>query len=97
MLECFTPELKCVINLKKGRIMEKLLNNLDKIHTTPLGEERIRKNIGKTSEWCKEQVKNSVILKKGKNYYCTVGSVCIVVNASSYTIITAHRIKETKS
>ena len=77
--------------------MEKLLKNLDKIHTTPLGEEQIRKNIGKTSEWCKEQIADSKIEKRGKNYYCTVGSVCVVVNASSYTIITAHRIKETRS
>ena len=72
--------------------MDNLVENIVKIHTTLLGEERIRKNIGKTSEWCKEQVKNCKIEKRGKNYYCTVGSVCIVVNASSFTIITAHKI-----
>ncbi len=76
--------------------MEKLLKNLDKIHTTSLGEERIRKNIGKTSEWCKEQIVNSKVERKGKNYYCVAGSVCVVVNASSYTIITAHAVLNAK-
>ncbi len=72
--------------------MDNLLKHLDKIHTTQLGELRIRKNIDKTSEWCKEQIKNCQVERKGKNYYCTVYSVCIVVNASSFTIITAHKI-----
>jgi hypothetical protein len=77
-----------------------LLSNLDKIHTTELGKERIKKNLGlivdDIVDWCIQKIKdkNSVISRQGKNWYITVDKcIIITVNAHSYTIITAHRVK----
>jgi hypothetical protein len=78
----------------------KLMSNLDKIHTTELGKERIKKNLCLTADdvvkWCIKNIrdKNSVIFRKGKNWYITVNNCIITVNAQSFTIITAHKINE---
>lgn len=74
-----------------------LFDNIDKIHTTELGVKRIQKNLGIDEdpvEYCisKIQDKDAVIERKGKNYYVAVDGCVITVNASSYTIITAHKI-----
>ena len=74
-----------------------LLNNIDKIHTTPMGIDRIKKNLNITSDplkYCIDIIKNKecVITKKGKNYYCMLDHIIITVNSNSYTIITAHII-----
>ena len=47
-------------------------------------------------EYCIDKIKqeNAVIERKGKNYYVTVDGIIITVNASSYTIITAHKEKK---
>ena len=75
-----------------------LLKNLDKLHTTELGVERIRKNLSIDSEvdvveYCKVKIESSdaSIERKGKNWYVRIDSEIITVNASSYTIITAHK------
>ncbi|MDE5745803.1 MAG: DUF3781 domain-containing protein [Paramuribaculum sp.] len=74
------------------------LINIDKLHTTPLGEERISKNLQidriDIINYCRTMILNnsSVILRKGKNWYITNGNVTITVNAGSHTIITAHKI-----
>lgn len=71
---------------------------LDKLHTTPLGVERIRRNLGlSTSDvvgWCKEHIEepDSRITRRGKNWYIITAGCQITVNAYSYTIITAHRL-----
>lgn len=76
-----------------------LLSNINQIHTTILGEERIRRNLDLGREdavaYCKKQIcnKDARIDKRGKNYYCMYRAVIITVNSFSYTIITAHRIK----
>lgn len=76
----------------------KLLLNLDKVHTTDLGVVRIRKNlsldISNVVSWCKSKIQNpnSSILRKGKNYYINTDTYVITVNAYNYTIITAHMI-----
>ena len=75
-----------------------LLQNIDKIHTTEMGIERISKNLGITGdvvEYCKDKIlkKESIVEHRGKNYYTTVDDCIITVNASSYTIITAHKKK----
>ena len=75
-----------------------LLNNLDRIHTTELGTQRIKKNLGLTDAdivaWCKDKIKDaSAIVKQGKNWYVHTDTAVITVNASSYTIITAHMLK----
>ena len=76
-----------------------LLRNLDKVHTTEMGVDRIKRNIEVDVEdivsYCIDKIKqdNAVIEKKGKNYYVNVDGIIITVNASSYTIITAHKEK----
>ena len=77
-----------------------LLNNLDKVHTTEMGVDRIIRNISVDVDdivkYCIDKIKqdNAVIERKGKNYYVTVDGIVITVNASSYTIITAHKVKK---
>lgn len=76
-----------------------LILNLDRLHTTDLGVERIRRNLclveGDVVEWCRKKIKesNGSIIRKGKNWYVNIDSCVITVNAYSYTIITAHKIK----
>ena len=48
-----------------------LFDNIDRIHTTDMGVDRIKRN----------------------NWYICVEGCIITVNASSYTIITAHKEK----
>ena len=79
--------------------MEELYNNINKIHTTHMGVSRIKKNLNINTdviEYCKEKIldKNSNIYKKGKNFYCENGNIKITINKNSYTIITAHIIKD---
>lgn len=75
---------------------EQLLLDLDRLHTTELGVERIRKHLGLHIDdvvgWCQETIKspNASIIRKGKNWYITVNGCKITINAHSYTIITAH-------
>lgn len=75
-----------------------LLQNIDKIHTTPLGVERIRRNLSLPDDedpvrWCKEKIYSpkTMITRKGKNWYVHVDAYILTINAYSYTIITAHR------
>jgi hypothetical protein len=73
-----------------------LTNNIDKIHTTELGIERIKRNLGLETDdvvnWCKQKVKQSEkIVRKGKNWYVYADHSVITINAHSYTIITAHK------
>ncbi|MCL1859377.1 MAG: DUF3781 domain-containing protein [Oscillospiraceae bacterium] len=76
-----------------------LLDNLDKIHTTELGVVRIKKNLGLDNpnvvEWCRQKVSTADdISRKGKNWYVYNENFVITINAYSYTIITAHMVKE---
>jgi len=74
-----------------------LLSNIDKIHTTALGVERIKRNlcldVDDVVGWCKQktQDENSSIIRKGKNWYINTDNCIITINANSYTIITAHK------
>ncbi|MBQ4235593.1 MAG: DUF3781 domain-containing protein [Treponema sp.] len=80
-----------------------LLDNIEKIHTTELGADRIRRNLGldKTAtdsdpvEYCRQKILFSGcnIYKQGKNWYCEIDGIIITVNSYSYTIITAHKMK----
>lgn len=76
-----------------------LIQNLDKLHTTELGDGRIKKNLSldgeDTVKWCRDKILNSnaIIVRKGKNWYISIDNCEITVNAYSYTIITAHKIK----
>ena len=73
--------------------------NLDKVHTTELGAERIKRNLGLADvdvvTWCKHKIRDAEnIIKRGKNWYVHTGDEIITVNVSSFTIITAHRYKK---
>ena len=73
-----------------------LLLNVEKIHTTVMGADRIRKNLSLNSEdvveYCKNKIKdkNCKLYNKGKNLYCEIDNIIITINLQSYTIITAH-------
>lgn len=75
---------------------EILLSNIDKVHTTELGVNRIKKNlkldINDVVEYCKSKVLDNKcnIYKKGKNWYCEIDNIKITINSHSYTFITAH-------
>ena len=76
--------------------MNDLLNNIDKVHTTSMGIDRIKKNINIDDiDNLKELIKdkNCNIYKQGKNYYCEINNIKITINSYSYTIITAHLLK----
>jgi len=79
---------------------DELLKNLDKLHTTELGVERIKRNLLLDTDdvvgWCKAKFDSvkAVITRSGKNWYVNVDNCIITVNAYSYTIITAHREKK---
>lgn len=73
-----------------------LIANIDKVHTTKMGVERIKKNLkinnNDVVKYCKEKVLDNRcnIYKKGKNFYCEIDNIIITINSYSYTIITAH-------
>ena len=73
-----------------------LLDNINKVHTTAMGINRIKKNLkldtNDVVEYCKNKVlnKNCNIYKQGKNWYCEIDNIIIIINSYSYTIITAH-------
>lgn len=69
------------------------------LHTTSLGEVRIKKNLGlecvKVIEFCKSLIQNEKcnVYKQGKNYYFELDNIKLTVNAKSFTVITAHKIR----
>lgn len=77
--------------------MQNSIIDLDKLHTTELGEVRIKRNLSIQADdvvlWCKEFVKQAdIIIGQGKNLYAYKNGVVITINAKSNTIITAHPI-----
>ena len=79
--------------------MKDLLLNINKIHTTPMGIERIKRNLQLEDINVVDFIKNKVqdkrcnIYIKGKNYYCEIDNIIITINSYSFTIITAHKQK----
>ena len=73
-----------------------LIENIDRLHTTDMGVDRIRRNLGLGNidvvTWCKEKIlkTDAVIERHGKNWYVDIDGCVITVNASSFTIITCH-------
>lgn len=77
---------------------KELLDNIERIHTTDMGKARIRRNLSlgddiDVVQWCVDRLKSSSIERKGKNWYVTGKGYVITINASAYTIITAHQRK----
>ena len=77
---------------------ETLAALLADLHTTSMGEARIRRNAALDSEnviaWCRERIAapDAIIERRGKNFYVTSGGFTLTINAGSHTVITAHRL-----
>ena len=77
-----------------------ILLNISKLHTTERGILRIKNNLGLDNcdvcLFCKNKIldKKCNIYRKGKNWYCVLDGITIGVNASSYTIMTAHKYEK---
>ena len=77
-----------------------LLLNLDRLHTTEMGVERIKRNLSLDTddvvEWCRGKIfdAGASLSRRGKNWYAVIDNCEITVNAHSYTIITAHKVKK---
>ena len=60
---------------------EILLVNIDRVHTTEMGMDRIKKNLKLDSndvvEYCKNKIldENCNIYKQGKNWYCEIDNI----------------------
>ena len=73
-----------------------LLDNLDQLHSTEAGIRRLKKNLEikdrDVVRWCADKIrsKDAMITRTGKNWYINSEHCTITVNASTYTIITAH-------
>ena len=67
------------------------------VHTTDMGVDRIRRNLGlgeiDVVIWCKEEIlkADADTKRHGKSWYVRIDGCVITVNASSYTIITCHK------
>lgn len=76
-----------------------LILNLEKLHTTDLGIVRIKRNltldVDDIVNWCREKIQNpnTIIIRRGKNWYIKIEDYELTVNVYSFTIITAHKIK----
>lgn len=77
--------------------VKKLIDNIDKLHTTELGLKRIKRNLSLDTDdvikWCKQVIcsSNSTFILNGKNWYIHNEKCIITVNAHSFTVITAHK------
>ena len=82
-----------------------LLENIENLHTTPMGVGRIRRNLELGDDvkdvvaWCHEKIMNAstVMTRQGKNWYVKIDGCIITVNAYSFTIITAHKLSADKT
>ncbi len=77
---------------------EELREKIKRLHTTEQGIRRIRKNLGLAEDtdpvkWCREVIlaRDSVIERRGKNWYVRHPGCIITVHAGSFTVITARK------
>jgi hypothetical protein len=89
-------ELTKIMNKSLKLAKNKIAFDINKIHITPLGIMRIKKNLELGTvdvvNWCKKKIKNADhIIRRGKNWYVHNENAIITINAHSYTIITAHK------
>lgn len=84
---------------EKPDTAEMLAGCVEKLHTTELGAQRIRKNLAlecdDAVEWCRKRLlcKDASVTRRGKNLYVVTDGCEITVNLESGTVITAHRIR----
>ena len=79
--------------------LRELRENIDKIHLTESGRDRIKRNLllntDDVLEWCLAKIgrENAAVTKKGKNYYVIADCCALTINSGSFTVITAHRCR----
>ena len=68
------------------------------LHTTPMGARRIQRNLDLSPgadpvQWCRRLISSpgTVLTRRGKNIYASLGEIRITIHATALTIITAHR------
>ena len=77
-----------------------LIDNIDRLHTTEMGADRIQKNLRTDTDdtvgYCRSIILSDGcrIYRQGKNFYCETDTAVITVNSYSFTIITAHLRKQ---
>ena len=77
--------------------MNDLIKNIDRLHTTEMGIERIKRNLSIESDdvwqWFIAKILNegAIMKRRGKNWYIRMDDCELTVHACSYTVITAHR------
>ncbi len=97
MGDFYREEFLTVNTILEVAVVQNLISNIDKLHTTDLGAARIKRNLNLQIEdvilWCKEFVEQAdIIIGQGKNWYVYRSGLVITINARSNTIITAHPI-----
>ena len=78
---------------------EEIQKRIDEIHTTPMGIDRIKHNLGLSCpdsavvDWCRSRITalDASFTLKGKNWYITSSNAVFTVNKYSMTIITAKK------
>ncbi|MBR3210482.1 MAG: DUF3781 domain-containing protein [Bacilli bacterium] len=76
---------------------EELIKNIEKLHTTKLGEVRIQKNLNLSDTNVVNTIKNIILKReckinqKGKNIYCETKDIILTINKNNFCIITAHK------
>jgi hypothetical protein len=72
--------------------------DINKLHTTALRAERIKRNLGLDCDdvvaWCKQAILNATDepkLRIGKNWYVYCDGIVLTINSTSNTIITAKK------
>ncbi len=76
-----------------------LRSAIDKIHTTALAAERIRRNLHLSDPDAEDHIRRLILsedcraYRQGKNIYCESCGVRITLHAGSYTVITAHPVR----
>lgn len=78
---------------EKQKILDEFMCNINRLHTTALSEERIKSNLKLNCdplEYCKKLISGEIDAEfNGKNINFISGDVCITVNRSAYSVITA--------
>ena len=78
---------------------EEIQKRFGEIHTTPMGIDRIKRNLALTCpddavvDWCKRRITapDASFTQKGKNWYVTSSNAVFTLNKYSMTVITAKR------
>ena len=89
----------CIRDRETTMNQHPLITNIESLHTTPLGVQRIKRNLQISCDdvaYCRNSIlqKQAVIYKQGKNWYCESDGAIWTSNAHSYTIITTHLLQK---